>query len=75
VLSSTVTELIDAEQMLREMTRVTEHGGRVGIVVRAVDLRSVVNLPLRAGLEAEVEAPQGLRGARLRRYQFLSAVS
>jgi SAM-dependent methyltransferase len=65
VLSSTVMELLDADQMLREMIRVTRPGGRVGIVVRAVDLRSVVNLPLRAELKAKVEAlPNGLAGER-----------
>jgi SAM-dependent methyltransferase len=65
VLSSTVMELLDADQMLYEMIRVARPGGRVGVVVRAVDLRSVVNLPLRAELKAKVEAlPNGLAGER-----------
>ncbi len=65
VLSSTVMELLDADQMLHEMIRVARPGGRVGVVVRAVDLRSVVNLPLRAELKAKVEAlPNGLAGER-----------
>ncbi|MGH8069878.1 MAG: methyltransferase domain-containing protein, partial [Candidatus Entotheonellia bacterium] len=65
VLSSTVMELLDADQMLREMIRITKPGGRVGVVVRAVDLHSVVNLPLRADLKMKVEAlPNGLAGER-----------
>jgi SAM-dependent methyltransferase len=65
VLSLTVMELLDADQMLHEMIRVVRPGGRVGVVVRAVDLRSVVNLPLRAELKAKVEAlPNGLAGER-----------
>jgi len=65
VMSSTVMELLDADQMLREMVRVTKLGGRVAVVVRAVDLRSVVNLPLRAELKAKVEAlPNGVAGPR-----------
>jgi SAM-dependent methyltransferase len=65
VLSATVMELLDAERMLREMIRVTKPGGRVGVIVRAVDLPSIVNAPLSPALKAKIEAlPNGVAGAR-----------
>jgi ubiquinone/menaquinone biosynthesis C-methylase UbiE len=65
VLSATVMELLDADQMLREMVRVAKPGGRVGVIVRAVDMRSVTNLPLSTALKAKVEAlPNGVAGER-----------
>jgi SAM-dependent methyltransferase len=59
-LSCTVMEEGDAERMLAEMIRVTRPGGRVAVVVRAVDMHEPVNLPLSA--KAKVEAP-GVFGA------------
>jgi len=56
-LSSTVFEEGDAELMLSEIARVTRPGGRVGIVVRAVDMPFWVNLPLDPALKAKVDAP------------------
>jgi ubiquinone/menaquinone biosynthesis C-methylase UbiE len=56
-LSSTVFEEGDADLMLREITRVTRPGGRIGIIVRAVDMPFWVNLPLDPVLKAKVEAP------------------
>jgi ubiquinone/menaquinone biosynthesis C-methylase UbiE len=65
VLSATVMELLDADRMLREMVRVAKPGGRVGVIVRAVDMRSVANLPLPAGLKLKVESlPNGVAGER-----------
>ncbi len=56
-LSSTVFEESDADLMLSEIVRVTRPGGRVGVVVRAIDVPFLVNLPLDPALKAKVEAP------------------
>jgi ubiquinone/menaquinone biosynthesis C-methylase UbiE len=56
-LSSTVFEEGDAERMLSEIVRVTRPGGRVGIIVRAIDMPFWVNLPLAPALKAKVDAP------------------
>jgi SAM-dependent methyltransferase len=56
-LSSTVFEEGDADLMLSELVRVTRPGGRVGVVVRAIDMPFWVNLPLDPALKAKVDAP------------------
>ena len=56
-LSSTVFEEGDAELMLSEIVRVTRPGGRVGIVVNAIDMPFWVNLPLDPALKAKVDMP------------------
>jgi SAM-dependent methyltransferase len=61
-LSSTVFEEGDADLMLSEIVRVTRPGGRVGIVVRAVDMPFWVNLPLEPALKAKVDAPGMIGG-------------
>jgi SAM-dependent methyltransferase len=61
-LSCTVLEEGDAGRMLAEMIRVTKPGGRVAVIVRAVDVPSWVNLPLSPELRAKVSSP-GLFGA------------
>jgi SAM-dependent methyltransferase len=80
-LSSTVFEEGDAELMLSEIVRVTRPGGRVGIVVRAVDMPFWVNLPLDPELKAKVDmpgiigggmSPQGVGDASL--YRRLAAL-
>jgi ubiquinone/menaquinone biosynthesis C-methylase UbiE len=61
-LSSTVFEEGDADLMLSEIVRVTRPGGRVGVVVRAVDMPFWVNLPLSPALKAKVDAPGVIGG-------------
>jgi SAM-dependent methyltransferase len=58
-LSCTVLEEGDAKRMLSELVRVTKPGGRVAVVVRAMDMRWWVNLPLDAAVKASVEARMG----------------
>jgi SAM-dependent methyltransferase len=53
----TVLEEGDADKMLAEMVRVTKPGGRVAVIVRALDASWWVNLPLQAPLKAKVQAP------------------
>jgi len=52
----------DADRMLAEIVRVTRLGGRIGIVVRAVDMPFWINLPLDSALKAKVDAPNVIGG-------------
>jgi SAM-dependent methyltransferase len=61
-LSSTVFEEGDADRMLAEIVRVTRPGGRIGIIVRAIDMPFWVNLPLDPALKAKVDAPNVIGG-------------
>jgi ubiquinone/menaquinone biosynthesis C-methylase UbiE len=56
-LSSTVFEEGDADLMLSEIVRVTRPGGRVGVIVNAIDMPFWVNLPLDPALKVKVDAP------------------
>jgi SAM-dependent methyltransferase len=80
-LSSTVFEEGDAELMLSEIARVTRPGGRIGIIVNAIDMPFWVNLPLEPALKAKVDmpgiigggmAPKGVADASL--YRRLAAL-
>lgn len=57
VFSITVLEECDAEKAIAEMMRVTRPGGRVGIVVRAIDLPQWWNLKLPSVIRAKVDVP------------------
>jgi ubiquinone/menaquinone biosynthesis C-methylase UbiE len=56
VISTTVLEEVDADKALAELVRVTKPGGRIGVMVRALDLPRTINAPLRAELKRKVEA-------------------
>ena len=60
-LACTVLEEGDADRMAAELARVTKRDGRVGIVVRSIDMSRWVNLTLRPRLKAKVE-DRGLIG-------------
>jgi SAM-dependent methyltransferase len=55
--STTVMEEVNADQMLAELIRVTKPGGRIGVIVRALDLPRTINVPLRQELKALLEPP------------------
>lgn len=59
VLSVTVMEAVDADKMMAEMVRVTKPGGRIGVIVRAVDRPWLLNVPVAADLRAKAEAAWG----------------
>jgi hypothetical protein len=52
-----VLEEGDAARMIAELIRVTRPGGRIGVIVRAIDVAEWVNAPLGAATKAKVEAP------------------
>jgi len=63
VMSHTVMEECNAEKMLAQMIRVAKPGGRVAVMVRATDRRSLWNMPLDDAVREIVEAPVRSVGA------------
>jgi SAM-dependent methyltransferase len=61
-LSFTVLEEGNADRMLAELVRVVKPGGRVAVMVRALDIPWVVNVPLRPEVKTKVEKPRGFVG-------------
>jgi SAM-dependent methyltransferase len=58
--SGTMLEEVEAERAIAELVRVTTPGGRVGIIVRALDMPWWVHLPLEPPLKTTLEAPSRL---------------
>ena len=59
--SVTALEEGDADKMLAEMVRVTKPGGKVGVIVRAMDIPFVINLPLEPALKSKAQSfPNGV---------------
>lgn len=54
-ISCTVMEEGDADRMLAELVRVTKPGGRVGAIVRSIDLPRWINVALDDGLKNKIE--------------------
>ena len=63
-LSFTVLEEGNADRMLAELVRVAKPGGRVAVMVRAIDIPLVVNVPLRPELKSKAQIPRGFVGAQ-----------
>jgi SAM-dependent methyltransferase len=61
--SVTVLEECDADKAIAEMVRVTKPGGRIGIVVRAIDLPQWWNMRLPAELRPKTDVPPQSVGA------------
>jgi SAM-dependent methyltransferase len=62
-LSFTVLEEGNADRMLAELVRVAKPGGRVAVMVRALDIPWVVNVPLRPEVKTKAQTPRGFVGA------------
>ena len=61
-LSFTVLEEGNADQMLAELVRVVRPGGRVAVMVRALDIQWVVNVPLGPEVKTKAEVARGFVG-------------
>ena len=61
-LSFTVLEEGNADRMLAELVRVTKPGGRIAVMVRALDIPWVINVPLRPELKTKAQTPRGFVG-------------
>ncbi len=57
VFSVTVLEECDADRAIAEIARVTKPGGRIGIVVRAIDMPQWWNVDVAATIKAKADVP------------------
>ena len=64
VFSVTVLEECDADRALAEMRRVLRPGGRMGVIVRSIDLPQWWSVPPPAGLAARMTQPPQSVGAK-----------
>lgn len=60
-MSFTAIQYVDADQMIREMMRVTRPGGRVGVLARGDDRPNLINLPVRAEIKSRIEGVRNVR--------------
>ena len=75
-LSFTVLEEGNADRMLGELVRVTKPGGRVAVMVRALDIPWVVNVPLTSrGENQSGNTPRVRSELRICRRQSVPACS
>jgi SAM-dependent methyltransferase len=63
-VSFTMLEEGNADRMLAEMMRVAKPGGRLAVMVRAIDIPWVVNVPLRPELKTKTQIPRGFVSAQ-----------
>jgi SAM-dependent methyltransferase len=61
--SFTVFEEGNADRMLAELVRVTKPGGRIAVMVRALDIPWVINVPLPDDLKTKAQIPHGFVAA------------
>ena len=61
--SFTVLEEGNADRMLAELVRVTKPGGRIAVMVRALDIPWVINVPLPDELKTKAQIPHGFVAA------------
>jgi SAM-dependent methyltransferase len=64
IFSVTVLEECDADRALRDMWRVARPGGRVGVIVRSIDLPQWWSVPSPAGLAERMATPPQSVAAR-----------
>jgi ubiquinone/menaquinone biosynthesis C-methylase UbiE len=64
VFSVTVLEECDADRALAEMVRVTRPGGRIGVIVRAIDMPQWWHLDVPDAIRRKVDIPPQSVGAR-----------
>jgi ubiquinone/menaquinone biosynthesis C-methylase UbiE len=64
VYSVTVLEECDADRAIAEMVRVARPGGRVGVIVRAIDMPQWWNLPAPEALRQKIDVPPQSVAAR-----------